>query len=1351
MKALPTVTAVAFGVAVLAVSQSQDFVQEAYIKASDIAANDRFGSSVAISGSTLVVRGNNDRSACVFTRNESEWTQQACLTISAGDATNLPITSMAIFGDTIVLATTDGAGVAHVFKPGNDQWIQSAVLNGSDAVNGDNFGVSVAIFDNTIVIGAPNAINDIGEAYIFRSTNDAWLEVAKVTASSPNQGAQFGTSIAVFDNTIAIGAPYANGGAAYLFGYNAEGWSQQAYIENPTPIEGDSFGKSVAIGGDTIVIGAPDKSVDGIPSGAAYVFESNGEDWVQKASLANPNKGFGNLFGQAVAISANTILIGSPGSNSYITLLAENAIKKTYIPDGDIGTAWTQLNYNDAGWLDVEKVNDVGQVVGGGIGYARNKPPGTDVFDPFIALDLEEQMSLSSCAYLRIPFSVNHEDHFDEIVLSARVDDGFVAYINGQKVASFKAPDSPLWNSGATTSNLDSAAITMVDYPLNDGSNKLVFGENILAIHALNLGRGSDFLFSCELHRTSTSGRRRNTGNIYAFTRDQENWSQQDSINVANSDTDDRFGANVAIFGNTIVTGVEREAGNGSNPDNNSFPNAGAVYTFRSTAPSLLQDQSFTLAENSPTGTIIGVLNLTLPNDLGPIFRVISNTDPDNDGEPAFRLDGDQLVVNDSGDLDYDITPTLNIILELQLPNLRTVDTITIELTDNTSEDGDGDGLTDEEELALGSDPTKPDTDDDGLSDFIETNTGIFISAQNTGTSPINPDTDEDGLSDSVETNTGIFVSREDTGSNPHKFDSDGDGLSDGNEVRASRYSIVRGAFRWDQARLDAESKRGMLATFPTAHTWLNALEQLGGQAFDDVTGLWIGATDTEEEGQWQWIAGEPFNFNNWANGQPDNAGEADHAEVSGRFGAARGFWFDTPGEALRDGYILEKPSGTDPNNPDTDGDGLSDSYEASTQSFSVVREAFKWNQARLDAESKGGVLATFPTEQIWESALEQIGAQALDDVTGLWIGATDAAVEGQWQWVNQQPIDELLILSSIPLIEQGTDWKYLDDGSDQGTAWRDVDFDDSAWATGFAELGFGDNNEVTVIEKGPAGAQHASYYFRRTFNISTNQFTQLLFRHVLVRLKRDDGAVVYLNGEEIIRDNMPLGEVNHLTFASLGLGGSNESTFLETLIDGTSNLRLGKNVLAVSIHQSSQTSTDLSFDMEIVANHIPTLSFSNWANGQPDNAGEADHAEVSGAFGAARGFWFDTPGAALREGYILEKSTNPLIADTDGDGFSDGEEVTRGSNPTDPNSFPSADSLPPFRLTVNATRLPSGAIDQLNLSFPAKSGTSYKIEASTNLRDWEVLEEGINGNGNAVQRNFPAGGATWFLRASEE
>ena len=203
---------------------------------------------------------------------------------------------------------------------------------------------------------------------------------------------------------------------------------------------------------------------------------------------------------------------GAGGGVVFIAepLVPENAVKKALIPTEDIGTGWTELNYDDSGWLDVSKVDDFGNEVGGGIGYARNKPPGTDTFDAYICLDLEEQMKTSSTVYLRMPFVVEDKSRYIGLTLGARVDDGFVAYLNGHKIVTFKAPAAPLWNSGATTSNLDSIAITMVDHSLNNHMNKLVNGENILAIHSMNLGRGSDFLFSCQLEGTTNAVAPRN-------------------------------------------------------------------------------------------------------------------------------------------------------------------------------------------------------------------------------------------------------------------------------------------------------------------------------------------------------------------------------------------------------------------------------------------------------------------------------------------------------------------------------------------------------------------------------------------------------------------------------------------------------------------------------------------------------------------------------------------------------------------------------------------------------------------------------------------------------------------------
>ena len=158
------------------------------------------------------------------------------------------------------------------------------------------------------------------------------------------------------------------------------------------------------------------------------------------------------------------------------------------------------LNYDDSNWLDVESVHDDEGLGKGGVGFARS---GTieDPFDRYIALDLEEQMYfINASVYIRIPFAVDNLSEIGSLILGARTDDGFVAWINGEKVSSFNAPDVPHWNSGATASNADRIAITLKNFSLDDHIDKLRVGENIIAIQALNRGaNGSDFLFSCVL------------------------------------------------------------------------------------------------------------------------------------------------------------------------------------------------------------------------------------------------------------------------------------------------------------------------------------------------------------------------------------------------------------------------------------------------------------------------------------------------------------------------------------------------------------------------------------------------------------------------------------------------------------------------------------------------------------------------------------------------------------------------------------------------------------------------------------------------------------------------------------
>jgi len=161
-------------------------------------------------------------------------------------------------------------------------------------------------------------------------------------------------------------------------------------------------------------------------------------------------------------------------------------------------------------------------------------------------------------------------------------------------------------------------------------------------------------------------------------------------------------------------------------------------------------------------------------------------------------------------------------------------------------------------------------------------------------------------------------------------------------------------------------------------------------------------------------------------------------------------------------------------------------------------------------------------------------------------------------------------------LISTGAVWKYLSDGSDQGTAWREYLFDDALWPEGAAQIGFGDGDEATNVG---TNRLIVTYYFRRQFDVTD----AASITNLLVRLKKDDGAVVYVNGSEVLRSNMPPGDLTFQTFALMA-AGDDGTNFYSNLITPTF-LVDGINVIAVEVHQNGTNSSDMSFDLGLIAN----------------------------------------------------------------------------------------------------------------------------------------------------------------------
>ena len=341
----------AIAIALVAAVSARESRPQAQPKATPWA---EFGVSVAAGSGSLFVAASpqNDGkrgpgTVHVFERGGSGWIESRVLPTPEATVQDLFGVPMATDGNTLVVgaqfadAHGEDSGLAYIFEGRDGNWPRTAVLSASDAAAGDQFGLTVSVSGDRIVVGARlenSRGNAAGAAYVFERRAGAWTQAAKLTASDAVAGDLFGR--ASIDNGAMIVSADLNddrgnaAGKAYAFEARGGTWTEVAKLYASDAAARSEFGISLVLKASVAVLGAIG-GVNGDNSGAAYVFEQREGQWAQTARLQPIDAGPRQLFGFSVAQSDETIVVGAPThSGSWQRAGATYVFERR---DGDLG------------------------------------------------------------------------------------------------------------------------------------------------------------------------------------------------------------------------------------------------------------------------------------------------------------------------------------------------------------------------------------------------------------------------------------------------------------------------------------------------------------------------------------------------------------------------------------------------------------------------------------------------------------------------------------------------------------------------------------------------------------------------------------------------------------------------------------------------------------------------------------------------------------------------------------------------------------------------------------------------------------------------------------------------------
>ncbi|MGE0127290.1 MAG: putative Ig domain-containing protein [Blastocatellales bacterium] len=551
------------GAAYVFVRSSTGWALQQRLTANDGAVKDRFGWAVALSGDTVIVGapyktpGTNgpQGSVYVFTRSNTNWTQQQKLTASDGALGDQFGWSVALSGDTaLVGAYTDSIGVpdhqgsAYVFLRYAANWAQQRKLFAAEGRKLDLLGFAVALDHDTALVGAVaddiGANEDQGSAYVFVVRDNRSVEQQRLIANDGAGEEQFGRAVALDGDTLAVGAneydpgPNQGQGAVYVFtrgGAAQPVWTLQQKLFANDGVVGNAFGRALALDADTLAIGAPGDGVVNTGPGAAYIFVRNGAVWTQQKKLLAGGGANGDGFGKAIALDGDTVAVGAPGDDI-------NA-------NQDQGSAHV-FTRSGADWTLQGSLNSFGGAAFEGFGAAialegDNLVVGIPYFD-FAAKQDQGKLEVfersgTNWAF-RMTLSADDGAAGDQL--------GAAVALNGDTVVA----GAPLDKIGANVNQgsvyvfLRGEILWAQEKKLTapDGAPGDYFGEAVaLSGDTVVIGAEED-----------TVGARAHQGSAYVFTRGGAVWTFQHQLTASDGASNDGFGKAVALDGDTIVAGA---------------------------------------------------------------------------------------------------------------------------------------------------------------------------------------------------------------------------------------------------------------------------------------------------------------------------------------------------------------------------------------------------------------------------------------------------------------------------------------------------------------------------------------------------------------------------------------------------------------------------------------------------------------------------------------------------------------------------------------------------------------------------------------------------------------------------